>query len=249
MIVRRWRRWMATGCPHAIYLCREYRRNVLKFKREFGQCTNILLGDLIDTACLRSGARGTKDEAEPLEHDLRSGFTWLRELDPDEWLLGNHDIRPYELMTHPSAIISELSKRLVEDMRGTAKAVGCRMHEGYDIETSWLRLGNIDFGHGWMYNENAVRDHIEMRRGSNVVIAHLHRPQHVPGRVVGAPQGICVGLGADPRKMAYARRRRATLTWGHGIAYGEYCDDASTMNLISWKCKHGEREEPRWLIS
>lgn len=240
---------MVTGCPHSIYLCREYRRNVLKFKREFGQCTNVLAGDLIDTACLRSGARGTKDEAEPLEHDLRSGFDWLRDLSPNKWTLGNHDIRPYELMTHPSAIISELSKRLVNEMRTTAKSVGCQMIEGYDIETSWIQLGNIDIGHGWMYNESAVRDHIEMRRGKNVIIAHLHRPQYVPGRVVGAPQGICVGLGADPRKMGYARRRRATLTWAHGIAYGEYCDDASTMNLISWKCEHGEREEPRWLIS
>jgi len=238
---------MATGCLHSTHACREYMRLVRRFKKDYGPVRHIELGDVLETTCLRSGARGTRDEAEPLEHDLKTGIDWIREMEPSDWLLGNHDRRPYDLMDHPSAVVSELSKRLVEDMRGAAAAVKCRMHEAYDIETSWLTVANIDFGHGWMYNINALRDHVEMR-GRNVVIAHLHTPHEFGGRNVGAPRGICVGTGADPRLMSYARRRRQTLTWAHGIAFGEYTDTQSTMHLISWRCEHGQREDPRWTI-
>jgi hypothetical protein len=224
-------------------------RLVRRFKADFKPDRHIELGDVLDTACLRSGASGTKDELEPIGPDLNSGLSWIREMEPSDWLIGNHDQRPYELMDHPSAIVSELSKRLVEDMRKAAASVRCKMHEGYDIETSWLTVGDIDFGHGWMYSVNALRDHVEMRRGRNVVIAHLHTPHEFGGRVAGAPKGICVGTGADPRRMGYARRRRQTLTWAHGIAYGEYTDTDSTMHLLSWPCAHGQKEEPRWLIS
>jgi hypothetical protein len=224
-------------------------RLVRQFKRDFGECRHIELGDVLDTACLRSGARGTKDEAEPLEHDLRTGLDWVREMAPSDWLIGNHDRRPYDLMDYPSAIISELSKRLVEDMRKAAASVKCKMHEAYDIETSWVHIADISFAHGWMYNLQAVRDHMAIAKGRNIVIAHLHKPQHITGRVIGAPEGICVGTGADPRRMSYARRRRQTLTWAHGIAFGEYTDTKSTMHLISWRCGHGSKEDPRWLIS
>ncbi|MEN6534621.1 MAG: hypothetical protein ABFD89_13215 [Bryobacteraceae bacterium] len=245
---RRWRRWMATGCLHSVYACREYQRNVRAFKKDFRPDRHIELGDVLDTACLRGGARGTKDETEPLEPDVRAALNWIREMEPSDWMLGNHDTRVVELIDHPSAIVAELSRRLWADMQAAAGSVKCKIHH-YDIETGWLTLGNTDFGHGFMYNVNAVRDHVEMRRGNNVVMAHVHKPEFVPGRVIGAPWGICVGLGADPRKMKYARRRRQTLAWGHGLAYGYFCDNDSTGNVLSWRCAHGEKEDPRWIIS
>jgi len=222
-------------------------RLVRKFKRDFGPCRHIELGDVIDTACLRSGARGTRDEAEPLDADLEIGLNWIREMGPSDWMLGNHCDRPFGLMDHPSAIVSGLAKRVVEDMRRAATDAGAKMHP-YDIERGWLRVGNIHFGHGYMYNVNALRDHVEMI-GGNVVMAHIHTPELFSGRVIGSPWGICVGTGMDPWKAGYARRRRQTLTWGHGFAYGEYCDGDSTKHIVSWRCEHGGKEEPRWLIS
>lgn len=247
MIVRKWRRWMATGCLHSTHACKEYMRVVRAFKRDFKPDDHSELGDLLETTCLRSGARGTRDEAEPIEPDLRIGLDWLREMQPKRWMLGNHDVRVEELMHHPSAIVSELSRRLWVDMMQAAKDAGAKVYP-YDIERGWAKLGDMHMGHGYMYNINALRDHVEMV-GGKVVMAHLHTPHIFGGRGIGSPWGVCVGTGADPRTMSYARRRRQTLTWAHGIAYGEYCDDDSTGNLLHWRCGHGEKESLRWLIS
>lgn len=244
---RKWRRWMATGCLHSTHACVEYQRNVRAFRKAFQPHDYTELGDLLETTCLRAGARGTKDEVEPLEPDVNKALAWLNEMAPNRWMLGNHDDRVYHLLEHPSAMVAELARRLVADMEAAAASVKCKVYP-YDIEQGWARVGNLYMGHGYMYNINALRDHVEMV-GGNVVMAHLHTPHMFKGRGANSPMGICVGLGGDPRTMAYARRRRQTLTWAHGIGYGEFCDDASTMHLLSWNCEHGAKEEPRWLIS
>lgn len=246
MIVRRWRRWMATGCLHSTHACAEYQRNVRAFRKAFAPHDYTELGDLLETTALRAGARGSKDEAEPLEPDVNKALSWLQEMRPNRWMLGNHDDRVYSLIAHPSAIVAELARRLVADMEASAARIKCKIYP-YDIERGWARVGDMHMGHGYMYNINALRDHVEMV-GGKVVMAHLHHPHIFRGRGIGSPWGVCVGLGADPRTMAYARRRRQTLSWAHGIAYGEFCDDDSTVNLLEWRCGHGEREEPRWLI-
>lgn len=244
---RKWRRWMATGCLHSTHGCPEYMRNVREFKAAFKPDDYTELGDVLDTACLRSGARGTKDEAEPLAPDLQSALDWVREMQPNRWMLGNHDIRPYELLNHPSAIVAELARLLVEQIKKAAADAGAKLYP-YDIETGWAKVGDIYMGHGFMYNINALRDHVEMT-GGKTCIAHLHHAHTFQGRMLNSPWGVCVGSGADPRTMHYARRRRNTLTHNHGIACGEFCEDDSTMHLVQWNCGHGSKEEPRWLIS
>jgi hypothetical protein len=244
---RVWKRWMATGCLHSTHACREYMRNVREFKKQFAPHDYTELGDVLETTCLRSGARGTKDEAEPLEPDLRIGLDWVREMQPTRWMWGNHDDRVNALLAHPSAMVSELARRLHADMMAAARDAGAKVY-GYDIETGWAKVGDIYMGHGYMFNMQALRDHVEMT-GGKTCIAHLHTPEIYGGRVLGSPWGVCVGTGADPRRMGYARRRKNTLRWGHGIAYGEFCDTDSTMQLLNWRCAHGAKESPRWLIS
>jgi hypothetical protein len=244
---RVWKRWMATGCLHSTHACAEYQRNVRAFKAAFHPARHIELGDLLETTALRSGARGTKDEAEPLEPDVNKGLAWLAEMEPSDWLLGNHDDRIIQLLSHPSAIVAELARRLWSDMQAAAEKAGAKIHP-YDIERGWIRVGNMYMGHGYMYNINALRDHVEMM-GGNVVMAHLHVAHTFRARNHGGHWGVCVGTGGDPRTMGYARRRRQTLAWNHGIAYGEYTDNDSTMQLLQWNCAHGAKESPRWLIS
>ncbi len=238
---------MATGCLHSTHACREYMRNVRAFKAAFKPDRHTELGDLLETTALRAGASGTKDAGTPLEPDVKAALNWLIEMAPDDWLLGNHDDRVVQLMDHPSAIVAELARRLWVDMQAAADKAHCKIHP-YDIGQGWIKVGNMYMGHGYMYNINALRDHVEMM-GGNVVMAHLHVAHTFRGRNHAGHWGVCVGTGADPQSMSYARRRRQTLAWNHGIAYGEYTDDDSTMHLLQWDCGHGAKEEPRWLIS
>lgn len=243
-INRAWKRWMATGCFHSVYACDEYKRNVRAFREAWKPETYIELGDVFDTAALRSGARGTKDECEPIAPDMACGLDWVREMRPAIWTMGNHDARPYDLMGHPSAVVSELARRIVKDIETTAAKLKCQLVRYEHIRKSWAKIGDLWICHGWMYNMHALRDHVE-RRGGNVLMAHLHSPHVYRGRNVGSHYGICVGTGMDPDKPSYSSRRPATLAHGHGLAWGEYCEDKTTAYLHAWECEHGEREDVR----
>jgi hypothetical protein len=225
-----WRRVMAVGCSHGEFVHPVIREQVLEFKRRFNPEVRFHLGDMLDTACFRSGAAGTKDEAHSPRDDESEAHRFMDEYEPNRIAWGNHDWRLNELMASPKAIVATLAGdmwRRLEDhaARLRAKTVP------YDIEDGWIYEGGVAWGHGFMYNLFAVRDHAEML-GCPVVMAHLHAPQQVEGRTVKDTSSFCVGAMADDRKLLYGRRRRNSVTHGHGIVYGEVSETQARLWLI-----------------
>jgi hypothetical protein len=146
---------------------------------------------------------------------------------------GNHEHRLTALQRSPSAIVAHCCTSALSEIHNLAKDLRAKFIP-YDIETGWHDLGGTAFGHGFMFSESAVRDHVEMLRRP-VVMGHLHRVDRSPGRCVGAPVGWSIGCLADIASMGYARRMRSVTRWSHGIAYGEYLDgaDGCTVNVVS----------------
>lgn len=70
--IRNWKPFMAVGCTHGHLVDKEARKKALEFKRRLKPKKTFDLGDLIDTAAFRSGARGSKDETEPTEPEVVS---------------------------------------------------------------------------------------------------------------------------------------------------------------------------------
>jgi hypothetical protein len=221
-MARRYKRVMAVGCSHGE-----------KFRPE----VRFELGDLIDTACFRTGATGTKDESHSSKEDHARAVSWIREYEPTHIAWGNHDWRLYDMMTHPKAIVSDLASQLWTSLELEAEKVRAKTVP-YDIEDGWHYLGGRAWGHGYMYNSFAVRDHAEML-GMPVVMAHLHAPQQIRGRTINNTESFCVGAMADDRKLTYGRRRRNSLTHGHGLVYGELSETESHLWLI-----HAENGKP-----
>jgi hypothetical protein len=239
-IIRSWKRWVAAGCVHSTYACKPAQDVVLGFVERYKPHRRIDLGDVFDFTAIRTNA-SLKDECTPL--DFNGGAEWFTRFRPTDWLQGNHDARIYELLDDPRAVVARLAGYVVEDIRQLTDKHKTRIVP-YDVEDGWLKLGDLCLGHGFMYNAHALRDHVEMV-GGNVCIAHLHHPHQYRGRGLGGFHGTCVGLLGDPKKLKYARRRRNTLSWAHGFAWGEYCDSEATIHLESWKCLHGQVESPR----
>lgn len=224
------RRVMAVGCTHGEFVHPDIRKQVLEFKRRFKPEIRFDLGDLIDTACFRRGATGTKDESARPGNDKAMAVRWLREYEPTHIAWGNHDWRLYDLRDHPKAIVAELAGLIWEDLQSEVRKLKAKTVP-YDIQDGWHYLGGVAWGHGFMFNEFAVRDHAEMV-GCPVVMAHMHRPHHIPGRTLRDTHSFCVGAIADDRQLTYGRRRRASANHGHGIVYGEICDDKAHLELI-----------------
>jgi len=228
-IVRKWSRILACGCSHGDLANKERLAEVLAFKQTYKPKYVVELGDLMDTAAFRSGARGTADESVPVAPDTLAACDWIRALEPTHVAYGNHDWRLRHWMEHPNAILSHAATVVWNALDDTVKSVGA-ITVPYDIDDGWFKLGAHYWGHGYMFNEHAVRDHAEML-GGPVVMAHVHVPQQVPGRVRGAQGSFCVGTLADVKKLSYARTRRNTTRWNGGCVWGEVCENESRLWL------------------
>lgn len=229
-LVKKYRRVVAVGCSHGEFVHPKIREQVLAFVKQFKPEVRFELGDMMDTACFRSGANGTKDEAHSPRDDESAAHRWLDEYQPNRILFGNHDWRLYELTNHPKAIVAELATRMWTSLTDKAAKLKAKTAP-YDIQDGVIYEGGTAFLHGFMYNMQAVRDHSEML-GCPVVMAHLHSPQQVEGRTVKDTPSFCVGAMADDRNLTYGRRRRNSLTHGHGIVYGELSETTSHLWLV-----------------
>ncbi len=213
---------MAIGCTHGELLDRAAFDTVLAFSARWKPETKVHLGDVNDYAAFRAGARGTSDEAQQLGPDILAGVRMIEEYAPTHLLLGNHDIRAWKLSQSPNAIVARAAQSARNEFLTAVERGGVHLIDHYDINRSWLQLGDTKFVHGYMYGENAIRDHAE--HFGKCVLAQLHTPGIARGRRCDHPAAYCVGTLANIGAMEYANTRRATARWAHGFVYGEYND-------------------------
>ena len=222
----KWKRWFACGCSHGDLADPEALKAILRFRNHWNPETCIHLGDAFDTTAFRAGARGTKDEAAPVQPDLLSGIAFLKALRPDVFLCGNHEDRLWNLMEHPNAIVSALATDIVHDIEFTCRKLKCRVVP-YNYK-AFVRLGDTKFLHGYLFNEQCCRDHAEAF--GSCVFAHAHRAGQAYGRRWDNPLGTCVGTLMRISAATYAKARRSTLAWSQGFAWGYYSD----TRTITW---------------
>lgn len=223
------KRWVAFGCAHGEHVDRAAFDQMLTFVSNFKPQVRICLGDVWDTTAMRGGATGTADEGADVEADWMAGVRILEEYRPSVFFHGNHEARIARLLDHGNALVRYAAEQVSKSLSRLCRELRCEVVP-YDIEAGWRQLGNCYFGHGYMFNQSAIRDHAEML-GGNVVIAHLHRQGMEVGRGLGAPVGYCVGCMADIPAMSYARARRQTTSWQVGFAFGEYTEETCSVNL------------------
>lgn len=223
----RWKKFLAVGCSHGNRIDPIAAAAVLKFRDTWKPDFTAHLGDFIDLSAFRSGAKGTNDEAEPIDPDFEAGLDFIKDLRPSLIMAGNHEDRLWRLQNSPSAIVSKLAGDLVGQIEKACKAIKAKLVP-YEYKAHRM-LGNYKLMHGVYYNENAARDHAEAF--GNVIFAHTHRVMLAKGRRDDSPTGICVGTLSNIPNMDYAKSRRATLGWAGGFVWGEYCDSRTVCWL------------------
>jgi hypothetical protein len=235
-VIRKWKRWLAVSCSHGHLANAAACKAAIEMKRRWNPDTTMHLGDAVDLAALRAGAMrdpNATDRSASIREDFDAGINFLRELQVSHFWTGNHEDRLYALQNSPSAIVAHCATSAIAELMAAMKEMRTKVTQ-YDIEKGWVDFGGTLFGHGYMFNEMAVRDHVECLRRP-VVFGHLHRIDRAAGRCVGAPVGWSIGCLADIGSMHYARRNRSVTRWAHGIAYGEYVDggEGCTVNVVS----------------
>ncbi len=220
---------MAIGCTHGDLVHPHAAEQALAFKDRFKPHYRFDLGDVIDTACFRSGSQGTKDEAHDPRDDHSRAVRWIEEYEPTHLSWGNHDWRLVKLIGHPKAIINSLVTQMWGSLEGAAKRVKAQTVP-YHRRRGWFDFGGYMWGHGYEYNINALQSHANAA-GKPVVIAHLHHPHQVRGKNINSGPSFCVGGLVDEDKLTYGHERLASLAHGHGILFGETNGEESHLWL------------------
>lgn len=223
-----WKKIVAIGCTHGHMEHPVIVPQALAFIEAWNPEYRVHLGDVVDTTAFRAGAHGTTDEAADPTPDVNAAAAVLKRMQPTHFTEGNHDHRLQRAMHSPSAIVQHSARLIWDEITGALPA-GCKVTP-YHIRHNWVRIGGHYWGHGFMYNMQAVRDHAEML-GGPVVMAHLHRPESSVARTLQGGVSYCVGTLADIDKMEYASQRRATFQWGHGLIYGYVSENKSQLWL------------------
>lgn len=223
------KRFVAIGCSHGYLADPRALAKILQFCKSYKPHRRIHLGDFTDQTAFRGGAHGTKDETVSIFDDIHHGLTFLREFKATDILFGNHEDRLVKFADHPNQVIARAAGTVITEIREASAKMGAKLREGYDINQEQLKLGDHTLAHGWMYGENALRDHA--LHFGNVIIAHLHIAEDLTVKRSDHPRGICCGTAADVQRMGYAKGRRNTSRWGAGLVYGEYNDRECHPNL------------------
>ncbi len=230
-ITRKWKKVMGIGCRHGELAHLGISDQVIAFRDSYKPDIRFDLGDVLDTTAFRSGVKGTKDEKANPGRDFWAGKNWLERYEPTHIAWGNHDARLLELSDSPNGVTAHAAATLWNDLQDTAAHLHAKTVP-YDFQKGWFDIGGHLWGHGYWYNEAAVRDTAEFF-GRPVVMAHIHTPMVVEGRTWAWSQSFCVGMLADAEKLTYNRRRRATSRHGHGLVFGEISDTEAHLWLAS----------------
>lgn len=235
-VIKKWKRWLAVSCSHGHLANPAALKAALEMKKRWKPDVTMHLGDFVDLSGLMGSARKDPDSPErstSIREDFDAGLNFLRELGANWIFQGNHEHRLTALQYSPSAIVAHCCTSALSEIHNTCKDLRAT-YIPYDIEQGWRDLGGTAFGHGYMFNESSVRDHVEMLR-KPVVFGHLHRVDRSAGRSIGAPVGWTIGCLADIGSMHYARRQRSVTRWQHGVAWGEYVDGGQgcTVQVLS----------------
>jgi hypothetical protein len=189
----------------------------LAFAERFQPEVRIHGGDVFDLRSLRSGA-SNDDRAEGIRADMEAGIAFLRDYAPTALLWGNHDDRLIERAANcRDGNLRELCQLWVDRVNDELNAIGCEVHP-YDVDDGVYEFGGFNFVHG--YNSNQHTAHKAAQIYDNCIMGHVHNFQESHPQRHKRVVGYTCGCLADIKRMRYARRRPATLTWQNGWLYG-----------------------------
>lgn len=241
-ITRKWDSVLAFGCSHGHLANKTFTDAILGFAERFKPKHRIHLGDAFDFTAFRSGAKGTKDEAEPVDCDLSQGRELLKRFRPTVFCIGNHEDRAYNLVKHHNEMVRLAAQSVIDDIEEPLKHCKARIIPYTVHGCGWYELGGFKWGHGHLFAENYLRDTAET--WGNTVVAHAHRPGIARART--SEDAVCYGVGTacDIQKMGYAKGRRATLAWAPGMVFGHVSGDKASLSLAQWSREETEFKMP-----
>lgn len=192
---------------------------VLSFVKDFKPEIRVIAGDLWDFGAIRNGA-SEEERACSMRDDFEAGSEFATEFyrggTVNHLMMGNHDVRAYDLSHATDATRADLGKRMVADIEGLARKCKAKTLP-YDSRYGVLEIGYLKVVHGYHTGASACASH--SRIYGNVIFGHVHSIEsfQTPGLKQQEARAIGCLCKLD---QDYADRKTGKLRWAHGFAYG-----------------------------
>lgn len=221
-----------TACNAAIACAKD-------FKPDIG----VIAGDLFDFAAIRKGA-SLDEQSISMRDDFDMGIAFASEFfataTDRHFMLGNHDVRAWDMMETQDAVRKDLGERMVSDIKQKiALNMGAKIYP-YDARAGVMSIGHLKVIHGFHTGVSAASLHA--RAYGNVVYGHAHSIESYNIPSLDQREARCIGClcGLNPD---YANRKTGKLRWAHGWAMG-YVNDDGTYSLFQVRGIDGKFAAP-----
>lgn len=198
----------------------------LAFVRDFNPEIRAIAGDLFDFSAIRKGA-SDDERGQSMGDDFLAGKAFADEFfkggKDNHLLLGNHDIRVWDLCESVDAVRADLGRKMKADIETLARKHKARIYP-YDARFGVMEIGHLKVVHGYHTGMSACASH--SRIYGNVVFGHGHAIESFQTPGLKQQEARCIGCLCK-LDQPYADRKTGKLRWAHGFVAGIVFEDGT----------------------
>lgn len=199
---------------------------LLEVTKSFKPHVKIFGGDLFDFRPLRRGA-SEEEKQHRMDADWQRGIEFLNAWKPHHLLLGNHDKRLYDLAESKTCgVKAAYAQNLCMDFEEQVKKLRCELRP-WSIRGGVLRLGTLNFLHGFYHGKDAVKRHVADFH--DCIFGHVHNfGSYTAGHYAGRHTARSCGALCETIQD-YNESQPNTLRHENGFYLGLLHEDGSYL--------------------
>ena len=198
----------------------------LAFTESFKPVIRVIAGDLWDFSAIRKGA-SADEQAQGMAEDYEDGVIFANRFfkggKENHLMMGNHDVRVYDLAGSCDGVRGDLGQRMVMDIESLARKNKAKLWP-YDSRLGVLEIGKLKVVHGYHTGMSACAHH--SRIYGNVIFGHVHSIESFQTPGLNQQEARAIGCLCK-LDLDYANRKTGKLRWAHGWAAGYLFEDGT----------------------
>ena len=198
----------------------------LAFTESFKPVIRVIAGDLWDFSAIRKGA-SADEQAQGMAEDYEDGVAFANRFfkggKENHLMMGNHDVRVYDLAGSCDGVRGDLGQRMVMDIESLARKNKAKLWP-YDSRLGVLEIGKLKVVHGYHTGMSACAHH--SRIYGNVIFGHVHSIESFQTPGLNQQEARAIGCLCK-LDLDYANRKTGKLRWAHGWAAGYLFEDGT----------------------
>jgi len=231
-----WRRFVFAADLHGDKQDKHAARAFLDFCSAWKPQIRVFGGDAFDFRALRRRA-SEEEKRDSMLTDYQMGCEFLQAMEPNYFLVGNHDDRLWLLSREDRGVISDYAIKSVREIEEMFRKMSCRILP-YDKRLGVLKIGKLKMIHGFLCGITAAR-RTALAYGS-VLMGHGHSIDHATIEGFDLRMGRMAGCLCD-LNMEFSKAHVGALRHAHGWIAGVVNDKTG-----EYHCQQIQRIGKQW---